>query len=53
VSVNNLMGPVAATQIPILDVALVSMSHAANGDYKATVISAANAYGIFRASLVH
>ncbi len=52
VSVNNLMAPVAATQIPILDVALVSMSKLSNGDYKATVISAANAYGAFRASLV-
>lgn len=52
VTVNDLMQPIAATQIPILDVALVSMRHAADGSYRAAVISAANAHGAFRATLV-
>jgi hypothetical protein len=52
VSVDALMQPVAATQVPILDVALVSMSRAANGQFQAAVIDAANAHGAFRASLV-
>lgn len=52
VSVNSSMGPVAATQIPVLDVALVTMSKAVDGSYRAAVINAANAYGAFRASLV-
>jgi len=52
VSVNNFMQPVASAQIPILDAALVTMSKASTGDYRATLISAANAYGVFRASLI-
>lgn len=52
VTVNNLMQPIAATQTPILDAALVSMRRAADGNYQATVISAANAHGAFRATLV-
>jgi hypothetical protein len=52
VTVNDLMQPIAATQIPILDVALVSMRRAADGNFQAAVISAANAHGAFRATLV-
>ena len=52
VTVNNLMQPVAATQIPILDMALVSMRRAADGDFRAAAISSANAHGAFRATLV-
>lgn len=52
VTVNNLMQPVAAAQIPILDVALVSMRRAADGSFQAASISAANAHGAFRATLV-
>jgi hypothetical protein len=52
VTVTDLMQPIAATQIPILDVALVSMSRASTGDFRAAAISAANAHGLFRATLV-
>jgi hypothetical protein len=52
VAVDNFMKPIAATQIPILDVALVTMSRMADGRYKAAVVSAANAWGTFRATLV-
>lgn len=52
VAVDEFMNPVAATQIPILDAALVVMDRAADGSYRAAVVSAANARGIFRASLV-
>jgi hypothetical protein len=52
VTVNNMMQPVAATQIPILDVALVTMQRAADGNFTAAAISAANAHGAFRATLV-
>jgi hypothetical protein len=52
ITVTDLMQPIAATQIPILDVALVSMSRASTGDFRAAAISAANAHGAFRATLV-
>lgn len=52
VSVDELMQPVAATQIPILDVALVSIRRMADGSFEAAVIDAANAHGAFRATLV-
>jgi hypothetical protein len=52
VAVTNAMQPVSALQIPILDVALVSMREVGEGDYRAAVISAANAHGAFRATLV-
>ena len=52
VTVTDLMQPIAATQIPILDVALVSMSRTSTGDFRAATISAANAHGAFRATLV-
>lgn len=51
VTVNNLMQPIAALQVPILDVALVSMRRVADGDYRAAAISTANAHGAFRATL--
>jgi len=52
ITVNNMMQPVSALQIPILDVALVSMRRAADGNFTAAAISAANAHGAFRATLV-
>jgi hypothetical protein len=52
VSVDQFMRPIAATQIPILDVALVTMRKVGDGSYEAAVVNAANAYGVFRASLV-
>jgi hypothetical protein len=51
VTTTNLMGPVAATQIPILDVALVSMRRGADGNFVASAVEAANAHGAFRATL--
>jgi hypothetical protein len=51
VTTTNLMGPVAATQIPILDAALVTMWRAGDGSFRAAVIDAANAHGAFRATL--
>jgi hypothetical protein len=52
VSVDNFMQPVAATQIPILDVFLATMSEVSEGDYRAAIVNSANAYGLFRAVLV-
>lgn len=52
VAVTNAMEPLSALQVPILDLALVSMREVAEGDYRAAVISAANAHGAFRATLV-
>ena len=52
VTVDEFMNPVRATQIPILDAALVVMRKVADNDYRAATISAANAYGVFRATLV-
>lgn len=52
VTVDESMEPIAATQIPILDAALVVMDRAADGSYEAAVLSALNARGVFRASLV-
>ncbi|MEX2393370.1 MAG: pilus assembly protein TadG-related protein [Actinomycetota bacterium] len=51
VTTTDLMGPVAATQIPILDVALVSMRRGEDGNFVASVVEAANAHGAFRATL--
>lgn len=45
-------GPLSALQIPILDAALVVMNEQADGDYRASLVSAANARGVFRATLV-
>lgn len=45
-------GPVSALQIPILDAALVVMTEQSEGNYTASVVSAANAQGVFRATLV-
>lgn len=52
VTTDALGRPVAATQIPILDSTLVVLSKTATGDFKAATISAANAWGVFRSSLV-
>jgi hypothetical protein len=52
ITVNDLMQPIGSLQVPILDVALVSMRRAADGNFQAAVISAANAHGAFRATLV-
>lgn len=49
---QDLLGPIAALQIPTLDVAIVALSEVSDGDYRAALISAANAYGAFRATLV-
>ncbi|MEX0789957.1 MAG: pilus assembly protein TadG-related protein [Actinomycetota bacterium] len=46
-----LLGPITATQIPTLDVAIVIFTDAGNEDYRAAVIDAANARGLFRAVL--
>ncbi len=46
-----LLGPITATQIPTLDVAIVVFTDIGNEDYRATVIDAANARGLFRAVL--
>lgn len=45
-------GPVSELQIPILDAALVVMAEQAEGDLRASVISASNAQGVFRATVV-
>lgn len=70
VAVDEAMQPLAATQIPILDMALTVMRRVSDGSvecseqdlldagnsvetcYTASVVSALNAYGAFRASLV-
>ncbi|HVL81234.1 MAG TPA: hypothetical protein VM840_06555, partial [Actinomycetota bacterium] len=52
VTVDALMNPVAATQVPIVDAALVVMRRTSDGEYRAATVSAANAYGVFRATLV-
>lgn len=52
VTVDESMEPISATQIPILDAALVVMDRAADGSYEAAVLSVLNARGVFRASLV-
>ena len=52
VTVDEFMNPISALQIPILDAALVVMDEVADGDYRAAVVSAANARGAWRASLV-
>ncbi len=52
IAVDESMEPVSSLQIPILDTALVVMDQAADGSYEAAVVSALNARGVFRASLV-
>ncbi len=52
VSATNSLLPISAANIPILDVAVVSMREVAEGDYRAAIISAAQAHGIFRATLI-
>ncbi|MGH2769037.1 MAG: hypothetical protein ACRDJF_00710 [Actinomycetota bacterium] len=49
---RSLLGPIGATQIPTLDVAIVTFTDAGNGDYRATIIDSANARGAFAATLV-
>jgi hypothetical protein len=51
VTTTNAMGPISALQIPILDVALVTMRRAADGNFAAAAVEAANAHGAFRATL--
>jgi hypothetical protein len=51
--IASLLGPVVGSlQIPTLDVAMVTFSDLGSGNYKATIIDAANARGAFRATLV-
>ncbi|MGH2771716.1 MAG: TadE/TadG family type IV pilus assembly protein [Actinomycetota bacterium] len=45
-------GPLSATQIPILDAALVVINEQSEGNYRASAVAAANARGAFRATLV-
>ncbi len=52
VSATNALLPISAANIPILDVAVVSMREVAEGDYRAAIINASRAHGIFRATLV-
>lgn len=52
VTVDDLMRPIAATQIPILDAALVVMDEVSEGDYRASVVAATSARGAFRAVLI-
>ena len=47
-----LLGPITATQIPTLDVAIVLFTDIGNQNYHATIIDAANARGLFGAVLV-
>lgn len=46
-----LLGPITSTQIPSLDVAIVIFTDIGSEDYRAAVIDAANARGLFRAVL--
>lgn len=47
-----LLGPLTEAQIPTLDVAVVVFTDLGNEDYHATVVDAANARGLFQATLV-
>lgn len=47
-----LLGPITAAQIPTLDLAIVVFTDAGHQDYRAAIINAANARGLFRATLV-
>lgn len=47
-----LLGPITAAQIPTLDLAIVVFTDAGNQDYRAAIVNAANARGLFRATLV-
>lgn len=48
----TLLGPIQATQIPTLDVALVVFTDLGEQNYRGAVVSAANARGLFRAVLI-
>jgi hypothetical protein len=48
-----LLGPISAAQIPTLDVAIVIFTDIGSEDYRATVIDAANARGLFLAVLTN
>ena len=52
VTATNSLLPISATQIPILDAAVVTIREVAEGDYRAAIVSASKAHGAFRATLI-
>lgn len=52
VTATNSLLPISATNIPILDAAIVTMREVAEGDYRAAIVSASKAHGAFRATLI-